>query len=134
MKKEAENKQIMQVLAVRGATTVDSDTAADIKAAVIDLMDELCAENLIFSGDTEIVSCILSSTKDITAMFPAAAAREFGLHDAPLFSCQEPDIAGSLPLCVRVLLTAACTGKAMRSPKHIYLKGAKVLRPDLNSK
>lgn len=116
------------IYAVRGATTVDSDSEKQISSRVRELIKVMADKNSFGKGNTPI-SCILSSTSDITACYPARAARESGIVDCPLFSCLEPPIKGSLPLCVRVMFHVAGTEKA--KAKHVYLHGAKVLRPDL---
>lgn len=109
--------------AVRGAITVRANTAEDITAASVELIGAMREKN----PAAKIVSLIISSTKDVTAKYPAAAVRESGLSDMPLFSCAEPDIDGALPLCIRMLMYV----NDDFAPKHVYLGGAAVLRPDL---
>ncbi len=76
-----------------------------------------------------MVSIHISTTRDITAYYPAAALRLSGYDDVPLFSSAEPDIVGGLPLCIRFLVTV--DGKKPNRVTHIYHNRAKALRPDL---
>jgi len=119
----------MYFYAIRGAITVGADEKNEILAKTRVLLSEIIARNSLEFGD--IVSIIFTATKDVTAAYPAAAAREMGLTDVPLICCQEMDVTGSLKGCVRMLLHVQ-----KREPTkafHVYLGGAKTLRPDLSS-
>lgn len=114
------------IYAIRGAITVDSDTAGDVDRAVKELMSELFSANSI--SDDDIVSVIFSQTKDIRSRNAAAACRKGGFcKEVPLFCVQEADTEGALPLAVRVMITV---DKEEKNPAMVYLKGASVLRPD----
>ena len=121
---------VFDIIAVRGATTLDSDCREEVERRTVELVKELFARNKIDGAAKKCVSIIISATQDIKSFYPARAVRESGLTDAPLFSCAEPDIIGALPLCVRIMLTMACAESGERS-RHIYLRGAAGLRPDL---
>lgn len=112
---------------IRGATTLQSDTKEEISLAVCELLSETFAANSL--QKEEVRAIIFSLTSDIHAFHPAKAARECGYDYAPLFACVEPDIVGGLPLCIRLMLLTELTTK--RSIKHIYQRGAKVLRTDI---
>ncbi len=114
---------------IRGATTIDSDCKKDISAAVKELLDEIFAQNK--AEKTEIRCIVFSLTTDIHSYHPAKAARECGYDFAPLFACMEPDIRGGLALCVRAMIFAEFS--AARPARHVYLKGAKVLRKDISA-
>ena len=43
---------------------------------------------------------------------------------------QEMYVEGSLEKCIRVMVTAE-NGEKQKDAKHVYLRGAKVLRPDI---
>ncbi|MCR3921074.1 MAG: chorismate mutase, partial [Firmicutes bacterium] len=73
-----------------------------------------------------------SATPDLTAAFPAAAARELGWTHVPLFDTVEIDVPGALPMCIRVLMHVN-TQLCQADVKHIYLREARLLRPDLTS-
>ena len=116
------------MIAIRGATTVSHDTPEEIRRSVKELLSEIVAKNSISKGD--VVCIMLSSTGDITSLYPAKAAREAGFADCPLFSALEPPIEGSLGLCIRVMLLA----ESSSTPVPVYLKGAAALRRDITKK
>lgn len=117
-----------RVRGIRGATTVDEDTAADIDRAVIALLTELFDRNDLHNED--LVSVILTATDDLHAKFPAASARTFGLGDVPLLCARELDIEGATPRCIRVLVHVN-TERSRDELHHVYLEGAVGLRDDL---
>lgn len=115
---------------IRGATTVSEDTKAEICVAVKELLDEVFAENLL--EKSEIRGFVFSLTTDIHAYHPAKAARECGYDFAPLFACIEPEIEGALPRCIRLMLLTECAEN--KTVKHVYQRGAKVLRKDISER
>jgi chorismate mutase len=78
----------------------------------------------------DVVSVLFTATADLTAMFPAEAARKFGIADIPLMCAAEIDVEGATPSCVRVMMHLESSRKA-RDMRHVYLHGAKGLRDDL---
>jgi len=117
----------MSVRAVRGATTVKNNYASDILDETKILLSKIVRENEIESRD--IISIFFSTTKDLNAVFPAAAARQMGWTSIALMCTNEIDVPESLEKCIRVLIHFN-TGKENKDIKHVYLKEAKVLRPD----
>ena len=113
---------------VRGATTIAEDTPDEIRGAVKELLEQIEMRNNV-SRD-EMMSIVFSSTSDIHSYYPAKAAREAGFEGASLFSAQEPDIEGGMKLCIRVMLFV----EKNITPRHVYLRGAKVLRKDIADK
>ena len=113
---------------VRGATTVETNSAAEILGATRQLLARMVEANDIEIAD--VASVFFTATPDLTAAFPAQAARDLGWHQVPLLDAQEIPVAGSLPHCVRVLLHWN-TYKSQQEVRHIYLGGAALLRPDL---
>lgn len=111
--------------AVRGAITVDSDDAAAIVAGTERLLSELIEANDVTPED--FVSIVFTSTPDLTAEFPAAAARRLGLDGVPLLCASEIDVPGALPRCIRVL-AHLYTARGREELVHPYLGGATVLR------
>jgi len=106
------------VLALRGATTVDENTKAEV---------ELKTKALVHD---DLISILFTATADITAEFPATAARSLGLGDIPLICARELGIAHGKPLCIRVMMHF--NGKQPRTAlHHVYLEGARSLRDDL---
>ncbi len=116
------------MLAVRGATTALCDEAPEIVAATRELLLAMLDANQV--PHESIVCAIFSGTPDLTAAFPAAAARELGWHSVPLFGTQELAISGAPQLCIRVMLLLDAEADCA-SPAHVYLRGAVALRPDL---
>ena len=116
-----------RLYALRGATTVERDTSADISERTAELLGVVLDCNDVAIDD--IVSVILSATPDLRADFPAVAARSIGLSHTPLLCCQEIAVEGAVERCVRVLLHVYLpTGSEVH---HVYLHGARQLRLDL---
>ena len=118
----------LAVRALRGATTVDVDTAEQITERVQTLVREMLDRNGIDKDD--LISVIFTATPDLTAEFPALAARKAGLSGVPLLCASEIDVPGALPRVVR-LMAHVETPRAATEVRHIYLHGAAALRPDL---
>ena len=117
----------MRLIALRGATTVTENDAADILAATGELMREILARNELAAED--LVSCIFTLTPDLDAVFPAQAAREMGLSAVPLLCAREIPVPGSLPRVIRVMIHAYAHDN--HEPQHVYLGEARALRLDL---
>lgn len=114
--------------ALRGATTLDEDTAQQMEERVAALLGALMSRNDIAAED--MVSVFLTATDDISSGFPATAARNFGLSDVPLLGAQELAVTDATPLCVRVLMHFY-TAKSPSEISPVYLEGAAALRTDL---
>ncbi len=115
--------------AIRGAHTAAANTAEAIEACTLELLRAMLAENNL--AVEEITAVIFTATRDLDAAYPAKFARELaGWEQVPLFCVQEMHVAGSLCGCIRVLIF---TERAADAPvQHVYLGGAKALRPDLS--
>jgi chorismate mutase len=119
------------VRAFRGATQLSADTKAEMREAVVELLQEILKANSI--SDDDLISILFTATPDLQSDFPAAGVRELGLIDLPLICAQELDVKGSLPRTIRLLIHA--NSSLTRSEvTHKYLRGAVVLRPDLVAK
>lgn len=118
----------MAVRAIRGATTAEENTREAILGATLELIKTIEDANDLKRADS--ISIIFTVTKDLTAVFPAAAAREFGLTFVPLLDMQAPEIDGALEKCIRIMIYIN-TEKTKEEINHVYLRGAKTLRPDL---
>jgi chorismate mutase len=116
------------VRALRGATTVDVDEPEHITERMLALFTELFERNRIDHDD--LISIVFTATDDIHSIFPATAARKFGLGDVPLICARELDIEGAAPMCLRVLIHLM-TERSRRELHHVYLEGARGLRDDL---
>ena len=114
---------------IRGATTIEKDEREQVFAAVRELLEAILAANPDLRS-ADIASAIFTVTDDIASAFPAEAARHMGWEDVPMLCTREIPVPGSLPLCVRVLLHWN-TDRKQAEIRHIYLHGARTLRPDL---
>lgn len=118
----------MSVRGIRGAIQVERNEADVIVEATARLLSQITAENNI--DPTEIASALFTVTPDLTAQFPAVAARRMGWTLVPLLNFTEINVPGGLPRTIRVLLHVN-TAKRQDELTHIYLDGAQALRPDL---
>lgn len=112
--------------AIRGAITVEANTAPAIAAAVKELVEGVARENQLSPAD--IISAIFTLTPDLDADFPARPARDAGWRDVPMICAQEIGVPGALPRVCRLIVHA----RGRRTPRHVYLREARVLRPDLH--
>ncbi|HTE86172.1 MAG TPA: chorismate mutase [Dehalococcoidia bacterium] len=119
----------MRVRGIRGATTVDSNTREAILDATTELLEKMVELNEVVVD--EIASAFFSTSPDLNAEFPAVAARlTLGWHHTALSCMHEMDVPGSLPMCLRVMLHVN-TNKRSDEVVHVYMRGARALRPDL---
>lgn len=112
---------------LRGATTATANTSEAILEATEELLRTLQAANRFQPED--IASAIFTSSPDLTAEYPARAARQLGWHDVPLLGASEVAVPDGLPRCIRVLLHFQ-TASPPHELKHMYLREAAKLRPD----
>ena len=113
--------------ALRGATTAEANSTAAIQACVRELVDALMERNGL-QGE-QLVSVTFSVTRDLDACFPAAIARRRpGWDQVALLDCQQMEVAGDLPRCIRLLAHAWL--QPQQTPMHPYLREAAGLRPD----
>ncbi len=120
---------VWRLRGIRGATTVDANTRADIIDATEELLAEMIVQNDIESS--EVASVWFTTTPDLNAEFPAVAARlTFKWSHAALMCGHEMQVPGSLPSCLRILLHVN-TLLRQNQIQHVYLRGARVLRTDL---
>jgi chorismate mutase len=117
-----------QLRALRGATTLETDSRDQVIARTATLIRTILDRNDISHED--LVSLIFTATDDVRSEFPAAAARSIGISDVPLLCARELDVEGAVPLCVRVLIHLY-TDKEPSALRHVYLEGAQPLRTDL---
>lgn len=118
----------LSVRGLRGATTVDADTVAQVTERSQELMRELMTRNELVEDD--IISVLFTATADVTSTFPATAIRASGFGAVPLLCAAEIAVPGSMPLCIRVLLHVHTT-RSRADMHHVYLHGAQGLRDDL---
>jgi chorismate mutase len=113
---------------VRGATTVETNTAEAILNATTELLQTMIEANAI--EQERVASVLFTTTMDLNAAFPAVAAREIGWTDIALLNAHEMAVPGALPRCIRILLHLN-TERTAKQIRHIYLREATKLRPDL---
>lgn len=114
---------------IRGAITVTNNEEKEILTATEQLLKEVIEKNQI---DPNLVAHVMITvTEDIDAMFPAKALRCFpDWRYVPVMCSREIPVPNSLPKCIRLMLTVN-TDVAQDEIKHIYLREAVHLRPDL---
>lgn len=118
----------MRIRGIRGATQLNRDNPQEMVDAVSELLTHMLEANQVEIED--LVSIIFTATPDLTCEFPAVAARKIGLGSVPLLCSVEIDVPDALPRVVRILMQTH-SNKALAEIKHIYLRGATVLRKDL---
>ncbi|MFI7441960.1 chorismate mutase [Nonomuraea indica] len=116
------------VRAIRGAIQVDADDRDAIIEATTELVSTLMERNELTTDD--VISVLFTATPDLTAEFPALAARKLGFHEVPLICCSEIDVPGALPRVVR-LMAHVETDRPRSEIQHVYLRGAVALRQDI---
>jgi len=118
----------VKLRALRGAITCDENSKAEIVTKTQRLVQELLTRNGVAHDD--LVSIIFTATDDLTAEFPATAARALGLGDVPLLCARELAVEHGLARVVRVLVHCY-TDRSRSELHHVYLDGARALRDDL---
>ena len=124
----------MPVRGIRGATTAAANTAEAIIEATDELLQELTRVNEL--DTTEICFAFFTTTHDLTAEFPAYAARRLGWVDVPLLCSHDMDVTlpnpRGVPMCIRILLLYN-TERPQSAMRAVYLRGAQAIKADLDS-
>ncbi len=124
----------MPVRGIRGATTATANTQEAITEATDELLRELTVLNDL--DVPEICFAYFTTTHDLTAEYPAYAARRLGWLDVPLLCGHDMDVALPNPrgvrMCVRVLLLYN-TPRPQSAMRFAYLRGASAIKTDLES-
>ena len=118
----------MAVRAIRGATQVEANEREAILEATTELVAAVMTRNDLTTDD--VISVLFTATPDLTAEFPALAARKIGFHDVPLICASEIAVPGAMPRVVR-LLAHVETDRPRSAIQHVYLRGAAALRLDI---
>jgi chorismate mutase len=116
------------VRAIRGAIQVDANDRDLILEGTAELVRELLSRNDLSTDD--LISIVFTATPDLTAEFPAYAARQMGMTDVPLLCACEIAVSGAMPRVLRVLAHVE-TDRPRSAIAHPYLRGAAALRRDL---
>ena len=124
----------MPVRGIRGATTAEVNTAEAITEATQELLVELTRLNDL--DKDEICFAYFTTTHDLTAEFPAYAARRLGWLEVPLLCGHDMDVPlpnpRAVPMCIRILLLYN-TAKPQSAMRFAYLRGAKAIKADLEA-
>jgi chorismate mutase len=116
----------MKVRGIRGATTVQENSREEILSATHEVLQAMISDNGVSEDD--ISAIFFTTTRDLNAEFPAAAARiHMGWTNAALMSSHEMDVPDSPQKCIRILMLIN-TQKSSDQILHIYLRGAANLR------
>jgi len=121
----------MAVRAVRGAIQADTDTREEILQRSAELVAAVLERNGLTADD--VISIVFTATPDLTAEFPAYAARLLGLTDVPLLCASEIAVPGALPRTLR----RGGDGASARGPAtpclvaHRQVHGVTAVGPEL---
>jgi chorismate mutase len=122
------------VRGIRGATTATANTESAITEATDEMLRELALINDL--DIQEICFAYFTTTHDLTAEYPAYAARRLGWVDVPLLCGHDMDVALPNPrgvrMCIRVLLLYN-TPRPQSAMRFAYLRGASAIKSDLDS-
>ena len=118
----------MAVRAIRGAVQVDANEREAILEGTTELVAEVMTRNSL--GTDDVISVVFTATSDLTAEFPALAARQLGFQEVPLLCCSEIPVPGAMPRVVRLMMHVE-TDVPRSQVQHAYLRGAAGLRLDI---
>jgi chorismate mutase len=121
-------EQAVTVRAIRGAIQVDADDRDAILEGTAELVTAVMTRNDLTPDD--VISVLFTVTPDLTAEFPALAARKLGFHAVPLMCATEIPVKGAMPRVVR-LMAHVETDRPREQIQHAYLRGAAALRVDI---
>jgi chorismate mutase len=107
---------------------VGGNDRAEVLAGTAELVTEVMNRNDLSTDD--VISVIFTATPDLTAEFPALAARKLGFQEVPLLCASEIDVPGAMPRVVRLMMHVE-TSKPRSAMQHVYLHGAAALRLDI---
>lgn len=123
----------MAVRGIRGATTVDNDSAEEVIGVTRELLNQLIQANDIQPED--IAGAWFTTTRDVNSEFPAIAARQLGWTDVPLLCGHEMEVdftnPRSIARCIRVLVMLN-TDRPASAMRFVYLRGAAAIKRDLD--
>ena len=124
----------MPVRGIRGATTAAVNTPDAIVEATDELLRELMRANDL--DVSQVCFAFFTTTHDLTAEFPAFAARRLGWVDVPLLCSHDMDVQlpnpRGVPMCIRILLLYN-TENPQSAMRAVYLRGAQAIKADLDS-
>jgi chorismate mutase len=113
---------------VRGATTLDAGLGAE-ESSCVELLERMLESN--GASVQDVAAAIFTLDDDLAGANPASAARAAGWDLVPLLMVREHGADDRVERCLRVLLLVN-TDRPQTDIRHVYLRGAEVLRPDLS--
>jgi chorismate mutase len=113
---------------IRGATTVVAVEPGEVTAATKELLEAIVEANGCRMDD--LAAVVFTVTEDLQGTNPAAAARGHGWDSVPLLAVREHGGDSAVERCLRVLVLWN-TSRTQAEVRHVYLRGARALRPDL---
>ena len=108
--------------AVRGAIQLEADEREHVLASTPRAGDRRCSTANDLTKD-DVISIVFTATPDVHSEFPAVAARELGMGDVPLMCTQELDIAGAMPLVIRLMAHVNTAPPALRGHARLPARG-----------
>ena len=114
-----------KVRGIRGATTANTNEKDEVFSATSELLAELVRANEIEADD--VAAAFFTTTPDLNADFPAAAARLMGWTHVALMDAVEIGVPGSQAMCIRTLILIN-TEKRADELVNVYLRDAANLR------
>ncbi|MCG6892769.1 MAG: chorismate mutase [Desulfobacteraceae bacterium] len=126
----SEEKATVMCRGVRGATTVEENSTEAILEATREMLYIIIRANSMHPAD--VASAYFTTSVDLNATYPALAARQLGWYDAALLCGHEMQVPDGIERCIRVLIHWNTT-RRLEDIVHVYLRGAKGLRPDRRS-
>ncbi|MBI5053558.1 MAG: chorismate mutase [Chloroflexi bacterium] len=117
----------MPVRGIRGAITTKENTRESIHDSTRELLLAIIAANQVDAAD--VASAWFTTSPDLNADYPAAAARALGWTDVALMCSHEMNVPHGLKKCIRILIHWN-TDRPSSAFQHIYLGDAASLRPD----
>ncbi|MDD2574035.1 MAG: chorismate mutase [Bacillota bacterium] len=118
----------MSTAAIRGAITVEKNSAFEIEKAAVVLLEHIIQKNNLQRNN--IAFLFFTCTRDLDSQYPAAGIRHAGYTEIPMMCVAEMPVKDSLERCIRILVVVNADGN--QEVRHVYLEGAKKLRPDLS--
>ena len=84
----------MAVRGIRGATTAEADTEAAILEATQDLLTQIRTVNAVRPED--VAGIWFTTSRDLSAEFPARAARRLGWTEVPMLCGHEMEVPAAI--------------------------------------
>jgi len=120
------------VRGIRGAITVAENNSEEILQATGELTEQIIDQNQISAE--QVAAIFITVTHDLDADFPAKAIRAISNWElVPLMCSNEMPVPGSLEKCIRIMMLVN-TDQPIDGIRHVFLREAKRLRPDLVSR